>query len=77
MTLVDRWQQAVMNNYGTPPMALKERAVPRKPVRTVLTDKMHYDVVVVKFREGTRVRARSDQWAVDAANLSASENLLL
>jgi hypothetical protein len=57
--------------------ALKARAVRSKPARTVVTPAMRADVVVVKFREGTRVRERLGQLESDLANISAAEEQLL
>src|SRR5690242_2881077 len=37
---------------------LKQRVVRAKPARTILNPKLRSDVIVVKFREGTRVRER-------------------
>src|SRR5215813_11639910 len=54
--------------------ALKERLVPPKPEQTILNDQVRSDVIVVKFREGTRIRWQSDRWAVDMANRVAEDD---
>lgn len=56
---------------------LKERYVFTKPKRTTLRDKERADVIVVKFREGTRVRLRSDRLVADPTTRSAAEQKLL
>src|SRR5262249_25938534 len=56
--------------------ALRERISPAKPVRTRLTPKTRNDAIVVKFREGTRIRSRSGLLASDFANLTVSEKAL-
>src|SRR5262249_23493960 len=55
------------------PTALKERVIFLKPDQTPVTDRVQSDVIVVKFREGTRIRARSGQLGADFSNLTPSE----
>ena len=59
------------------PAALKERAVPPKPLRTVLSAGVKPDVIVVKFREGTHIRDGANQLVGDLANISQAEDRLL
>jgi subtilisin family serine protease len=56
---------------------LKQRAVRTKPVRTSLSPKVRSDVIVVKFREGTRVRERLGQLEADLTNIAPAEEQLL
>src|SRR5262249_48969631 len=56
-----------------PPTGPKPRAVFAKPTHTRVTDAMHEDLIVVKFREGTHVRARSGRLLAARRNLSPHE----
>jgi hypothetical protein len=56
---------------------LKQRVVRAKPARTILTPKLRSDVIVVKFREGTRVRERLGQLEADLTNITPAEEQLL
>ena len=59
-------------------VALKQRPVRLKPAKTILnTAKSRADVIVVKFREGTRIRERAGQLEADLANISDAEDRLL
>src|SRR5262249_37904835 len=62
---------------GVPPTGSKPRAVFAKPTHTRVTDAMHEDLIVVKFREGTHVRARSGRLLAELGNLSPHEEQLL
>ena len=60
------------------PGLLKQRAIRPKPSRTIVdTAKARADVVVVKFKEGTRVRERLGQFQADLTNLSDTDERLL
>lgn len=56
---------------------LKQRVVRAKPARTILNPKLRSDVIVVKFREGTRVRERLGQLEADLTNITPAEEQLL
>jgi DNA-binding CsgD family transcriptional regulator len=56
---------------------LKQRVVRAKPARTILSPKLRSDVIVVKFREGTRVRERLGQLEADLTNITPAEEQLL
>ncbi len=59
------------------PQALKQRSVRSKPAKTILNSRLRSDVIVLKFREGTRVRERLGQLEADLTNISANEEQLL
>ena len=60
------------------PAALKQRVVRPKPARTVINPaKARADVIVLKFREGTRIRERAGLLEADLINLSDAEERLL
>jgi len=40
----------------------RERRIPSKPARTVVTGHVRHDLLVVKFREGSGVKFRGDRW---------------
>jgi hypothetical protein len=56
---------------------LKERRVTAKPAKTTVRDTERSDVIVVKFREGTGIRLRSNRLAAGASSRSAGEQKLL
>jgi subtilisin family serine protease len=57
--------------------SIKSRAVFRKPTKTLLTGKVTADVVVVKFREGTRIRDGGVQLIADLGNVSDADEARL
>src|SRR5688572_14899012 len=63
-------------SFQTQP-ALKQRAVPLKPLRTVLKAGTKSDVIVVKFREGTRVREGAGQLVSNTADITINDDQLL
>jgi hypothetical protein len=57
--------------------SLKERPVLTKPEKTTVRDKDRADVIIVKFREGTRIRFGADRLVVNQGIRSTAEQRLL
>src|SRR5262245_15928583 len=55
------------------PKSVKQRIVPEKPAKTTLTEGDDASVIIVKFREGSRVRHRGGKLVADVGGLSPGE----
>jgi len=56
---------------------MKQRALPRKPARAVQSRGLIPDQIIVKFKEGTRVRLRSGALRFDPGALVGNEQAIL
>ena len=68
---------AILQGQVVQATVLKLRSVRPKPLHTTITRKVRADVLVVKFREGTRVRERLGLLEADLTNISPVEEQLL
>ena len=68
---------AILQGQVVQATVLKLRSVRPKPLHTTITPKVRADVLVVKFREGTRVRERLGLLEADLTNISPAEEQLL
>src|SRR2546429_6480659 len=67
---------AILQGQVVQATVLKLRSVRPKPLHTTITPKVRADVLVVKFREGTRVRERLGLLEADLTNISPAEEQL-
>ena len=68
---------AILQTQVAQATVLRQRAIRPKPLHTAITPKVRADVLVVKFREGTRVRERLGLLETDLTDISPAEEQLL